>query len=96
MNDTERRPRGSDSRNGVSGEPGALPGIPTWRGASREGTAVSTVEYPLLTKLQIGATDKPSKGQVCELEPMLAEYYEARGWENGVVPEKKLKELGII
>jgi hypothetical protein len=27
---------------------------------------------------------------------MLAEYYEARGWENGVVPEGKLKELEIL
>jgi len=37
-----------------------------------------------------------SKGQVCELDLMLAEYYEKRGWVNGVVPEAKLKELGII
>jgi len=27
---------------------------------------------------------------------MLAEYYEKRGWVNGVVPQAKLKELGII
>ena len=37
-----------------------------------------------------------SKGHVCELEQMLAEYYAARGWENGVVPESKLRELEII
>ncbi len=37
-----------------------------------------------------------SKGQVCELDDMLKEYYEKRGWENGVVPEAKLKELEII
>ena len=37
-----------------------------------------------------------SEGHVCELDLMLEEYYEARGWENGVVPEGKLKELGII
>ena len=36
-----------------------------------------------------------SKGHVSELGPMLEEYYAARGWENGVVPESKLKELGI-
>lgn len=36
-----------------------------------------------------------SKGHVCELPEMLDEYYRARGWENGVVPEGKLKELGI-
>ena len=32
---------------------------------------------------------------VCELYEMLEEYYKLRGWENGVVPESKLKELGI-
>lgn len=46
-------------------------------------------------------TDEPStspgsEGQVCEIDDMLEEYYSVRGWENGVVPEKKLKELGII
>ena len=42
-------------------------------------------------------SDAPgSRGHVCELEPMLAEYYEARGWEDGVVPEKKLRELAIV
>ncbi len=37
-----------------------------------------------------------SKGHVCELDKMLEEYYRVRGWENGVVPESKLKELGIL
>src|SRR5512139_2354990 len=37
-----------------------------------------------------------SKGHVCELKDMLDEYYQARGWNKGVVPEAKLKELGII
>jgi aldehyde:ferredoxin oxidoreductase len=37
-----------------------------------------------------------SQGQVCELDQMLAEYYELRGWENGVVPESKLRELEIL
>lgn len=37
-----------------------------------------------------------SKGHVCELDDMLVEYYEKRGWVNGVVPEDKLKELEII
>jgi aldehyde:ferredoxin oxidoreductase len=36
-----------------------------------------------------------SKGHVSELDKMLADYYKARGWENGVVPEVKLKELEI-
>lgn len=42
------------------------------------------------------STLKGSKGQVCELPQMLEEYYKARGWVNGVVPESKLKELGIL
>jgi aldehyde:ferredoxin oxidoreductase len=37
-----------------------------------------------------------SQGHVCELKDMLDEYYKARSWKNGVVPEAKLKELGII
>jgi aldehyde:ferredoxin oxidoreductase len=46
-------------------------------------------------------TDEPStmpgsEGHVSELSDMLVEYYAARGWENGVVPEAKLKELGIV
>ncbi|MEN6481661.1 MAG: aldehyde ferredoxin oxidoreductase family protein [Anaerolineaceae bacterium] len=39
---------------------------------------------------------KGSMGHVCELDLMLDEYYRARGWENGVVPERKLQELEII
>jgi len=37
----------------------------------------------------------PAAGHVCELENMKKEYYEARGWIDGVVPESKLRELGI-
>jgi aldehyde:ferredoxin oxidoreductase len=33
---------------------------------------------------------------VCELDKMLEEYYAFRGWENGVVTESKLAELGIL
>ena len=36
-----------------------------------------------------------SKGHVCELDLMLEEYYAARGWEDGVVPESKLEELDV-
>ncbi|MBM4423516.1 MAG: aldehyde ferredoxin oxidoreductase family protein [Chloroflexi bacterium] len=36
-----------------------------------------------------------SQGHVCELAEMLDEYYKARGWANGVVPEAKLKELNV-
>ena len=34
-------------------------------------------------------------GSVCELDEMKVEYYAARGWDDGVVPEEKLRELGI-
>jgi aldehyde:ferredoxin oxidoreductase len=37
-----------------------------------------------------------SEGHVCELAEMLEEYYAARGWVNGVVPEEKLRELEAI
>jgi len=46
--------------------------------------------------LEEPSTSAASQGQVCELDLMLAEYYEARGWENGVVPDRKLKELEIV
>lgn len=35
-------------------------------------------------------------GSVCELDEMKAEYYEARGWEDGRVPQAKLRALQII
>jgi len=41
------------------------------------------------------STEQGSKGHVCELDEMLVEYYAARGWKNGVVPEEKLAELGV-
>jgi len=46
--------------------------------------------------LEEPSTSAGSEGHVCELDLMLEEYYAARGWENGVVPERKLKELAII
>ncbi len=46
--------------------------------------------------LEEPSTTEASKGEVCELEPMLEEYYAARGWDNGLVPDAKLRELGII
>ncbi|MFO3797638.1 MAG: aldehyde ferredoxin oxidoreductase C-terminal domain-containing protein, partial [Anaerolineales bacterium] len=42
------------------------------------------------------STSPGSYGHVCELDLMLAEYYQERGWVNGVVPEEKLRELEII
>ena len=35
-----------------------------------------------------------SEGQVCELDDMLVEYYEKRGWVNGVVPEVETEGVG--
>lgn len=46
--------------------------------------------------LEEPSTMAGSKGHVCELDKMLEEYYACRGWENGVVPEAKLKELDIL
>ncbi len=38
----------------------------------------------------------PSRGWVCQLAPMLKEYYRARGWdEQGVPKSKKLADLGL-
>ncbi|MBO8179956.1 MAG: aldehyde ferredoxin oxidoreductase family protein [Archaeoglobus sp.] len=37
----------------------------------------------------------PAKGQVVELDRMKEEYYQLRGWENGVPTKEKLKELDI-
>lgn len=42
------------------------------------------------------STMKGSAGHVCELDKMLEEYYTVRGWNNGIVPESKLRELEII
>ncbi|UYP45930.1 Tungsten-containing aldehyde ferredoxin oxidoreductase [Candidatus Lokiarchaeum ossiferum] len=37
-----------------------------------------------------------SKGEICELDKMLPEYYKLRGWTpDGKVSEEKMKELGI-
>ena len=35
------------------------------------------------------------EGSLVELEEMKAEYYDVRGWVDGVVPDEKLTELGI-
>ncbi|SIR30003.1 aldehyde:ferredoxin oxidoreductase [Haladaptatus litoreus] len=36
-----------------------------------------------------------SEGQLAELDEMKEEYYHVRGWEDGVVPDEKLDDLGI-
>ena len=46
--------------------------------------------------LEEPSTMAGSEGHVCELDKMLEEYYDLRGWENGVTPDAKLKELGIL
>ncbi|MBI5565876.1 MAG: aldehyde ferredoxin oxidoreductase family protein, partial [Chloroflexi bacterium] len=46
--------------------------------------------------LNEAVADGPSKGWVSKLEPMLYEYYRARGWDDQGVPKaKKLAELGL-
>ncbi|MGE4652105.1 MAG: aldehyde ferredoxin oxidoreductase family protein [Myxococcota bacterium] len=42
------------------------------------------------------STQAGSQGHVSELGPMLEEYYAARGWKEGVVPDLKLRDLGIL
>jgi aldehyde:ferredoxin oxidoreductase len=46
--------------------------------------------------LDEASTMPGSEGHVCELDQMLAEYYAARGWEDGVVPDAKLAELEVL
>ncbi len=46
--------------------------------------------------LEEPSTMPGSEGHVCELDDMLEEYYTAREWENGVVPEAKLQKMGIL
>lgn len=49
------------------------------------------------TQEPLPADSGPSAGSVVELEPMLDEYYQARGWDvqNGLPTEIKLKALGL-
>ncbi|MEM3061763.1 MAG: aldehyde ferredoxin oxidoreductase C-terminal domain-containing protein, partial [Candidatus Bathyarchaeia archaeon] len=43
------------------------------------------------------APEGPPKGHVVELEKMLDEYYELRGWDKktGLIPKEKLEKLGL-
>jgi len=46
--------------------------------------------------LEEAATAGPGKGKVVDFDTMLADYYQARGWdENGVPTPEKLAELGL-
>jgi aldehyde:ferredoxin oxidoreductase len=38
----------------------------------------------------------PRKGQVVKLDQMLGEYYNLRGWKEGIPTKVKLKELGLV
>ena len=42
------------------------------------------------------STEPGSQGHVSELAEMLEEYYAARGWQGGVVPEARLRQLGVV
>jgi aldehyde:ferredoxin oxidoreductase len=54
------------------------------------------IDYLPKRFLEEPSTAPDSTGHVCELDLMLGEYYKGRGWEYGVVPERKLRELEII
>jgi aldehyde:ferredoxin oxidoreductase len=53
-------------------------------------------KIPLSQVQSSTATTAAGRRHSCELDEMLEEYYKERGWEDGVVPESKLKELEII
>jgi aldehyde:ferredoxin oxidoreductase len=46
--------------------------------------------------LEEPSQSKGSEGQVCELDFMLNDYYQLRGWKDGVVSEEKLRELEVV
>jgi len=61
----------------------------------REGFGKKDDTLPMRS-LKTPLPEGPAKGQVVHLEPMLTEYYKARGWdENGVPTSEKLKELKL-
>ena len=79
-------------------------GVPLWLmkeyleqlGAQDEGDDVLVAAGWRAQLRKADARRLGSLGHVCELDLMLEEYYEDRGWVNGVVPEKKLRELEIV
>ncbi len=101
----------AESLDGFAAQYTAYTGIPmTGNDLVKAGERVYNLEryYNNLAGLREGSDYLPqrflkepsngpgSKGHVCELPQMLEEYYKARGWVNGVVPESKLKELEIL
>lgn len=61
----------------------------------REGFSKKDDVYPERITKEAMASG-PSAGQVFEIEPLLKDYYQARGWdENGIPGQAKLNELGL-
>jgi aldehyde:ferredoxin oxidoreductase len=59
----------------------------------KAGSTEDTLPYRMLHE---PLPDGPAKGKVVELDKMLAEFYQLRGWdEKGFPTKEKLKELGI-
>ena len=102
----------AESLDGFAAQYAAITGAPCTRGRPAQdgrarlqpGAALSTTcaaSRARTTRCRSASSIEPStepgsKGSVCELDKMLAEYYQERGWVDGVVPEAKLKELEII
>lgn len=66
---------------------------------SREGLTRQDDTLPKrFTQEPLPADSGPSAGSVVELEPMLDEYYQARGWDTstGRPTASKLRELGLV
>jgi aldehyde:ferredoxin oxidoreductase len=61
---------------------------------NREGFSRKDDTLPLRL-LKEPMPEGPAKGHVVELEKMLDEYYNVRGWKDGVPTKEKLKELGL-
>ena len=57
--------------------------------------AGSTVDTLPPRMLNDPLPDGPARGRVADLDKMLPEYYEYRGWPNGVPSDEKLAELGL-
>jgi len=56
------------------------------------GEGADTLPKRFLTEKGTGA----ASDSVCELDAMLEDYYQIRGWHKGVASEAKLAELGIL
>ena len=61
----------------------------------REGATRETEQlHPRFTEEPM--PEGPAKGQVCNLDPMLDEYYEVRNWTTDGLPKRsELKRLGL-